>query len=218
MKPITMKHCLLLSCVWLALATTSSPAQITATNQPVAGNSNSLSNAVIFIIRHAEKTETGMELTPAGVERANAYTNYFRSFALDSKPLRLDCLIATADSKNSQRCRLTLEPLSKSLGLPLDTRYKNKESTNLVAELQSRPHGSQILICWHHEQIPVLIQALGADPATLLPDGKWPDDVFSWVIQLRYDSQGRLIPGASKRLSENLMPGDAALAGIAPPK
>jgi hypothetical protein len=218
MRPITANHRLLLGCAWLALTATPSPAQIAATNPPAAGISNALSNAVIFIIRHAEKPETGMELTPAGIERANAYTNFFRSFTLDSKPLKLDCLIATADSKNSQRPRLTLEPLSKSLGLPLDTHYKNKESTNLVAELQSRPHGGQILICWHHEQIPALIQALGADPAALLPDGKWPDAVFSWVIQLRYDSQGRLIPGESKRLSENLMPGDAALAEIAPPK
>ena len=121
--------------------------------------------------------------------------------------------MAAADSSNSHRPRLTLEPLSQSLGLPLDIRYKNKESDQLAAELQSRPHGRHILICWHHGQIPALLQALGADPAKLLPGGKWPDDVFSWVIQLRYDEQGRLIFGETKRVSENLLPGDAAQAG-----
>jgi hypothetical protein len=134
------------------------------------------------------------------VQRADAYTNYFRNLTVDAKPLKLDCLIATADSKNSHRPRLTLEPLGKTLGLPLDLRFKNKESEQLALELQTRPHGKQIIICWHHDQIPVLIRALGADPAKLLPDGKWPDDVFSWVMQLRQD----------------LMPGDAAFARITP--
>ena len=194
----------------LALLTTTAPAQTPATNTSALNHANVLSNAVILIIRHAEKPEIGTELTPAGVQRADAYTNYFRSLLVDAKPLHLDCLIATADSNNSHRPRLTLEPLSKSLGLPLDTRYKNKESAQLAAELQARPHGRQILICWHHEQIPVLIQALGADPDKLLPGGKWPDAVFSWVIQLHYDQDGRLMPGESKRITESLMPGDAA--------
>jgi hypothetical protein len=211
----------LICCAWLALAVTTSPAQSSATNAPAVRDPNALRNVVILIIRHAEKPETGMELTPAGAQRANAYTNYFRHFMVDSRPLNLDCLIATADSNNSHRPRLTLEPLSKSLGLPLDTRYKNKESTQLAAELQARPHGRQILICWHHEQIPVLIQALGADPAKLLPGGKWPDNVFSWVIQLHYDPDGRLMPAETKRILENLMPGDAVQAApleIEPPK
>jgi hypothetical protein len=211
----------LLCCACVALAVTACLAQPPATNTPAVKDSNALRNVVILIIRHAEKPETGLELTAAGAQRADAYTNYFRSLIVDSKPLSLDCLIATADSKNSHRPRLTLEPLSRSLGLPLDTRYKNKESDQLAAELQARPHGRQILICWHHEQIPALIQALGADPAKLLPEGKWPDGVFSWVIQLHYDQAGRLMPGETKRIIENLLPGDAARAapaGIQPLK
>jgi broad specificity phosphatase PhoE len=208
--------CFLLCCAWLALLTKTAPAQTPATNTPALNNTNALSNVVILIIRHAEKPETGMELTPAGVQRADAYTNYFRNLTVDAKPLKLDCLIATADSKNSHRPRLTLEPLGKTLGLPLDLRFKNKESEQLALELQTRPHGKQILICWHHDQIPVLIRALGADPAKLLPEGKWPDDVFSWVMQLRYDQDGRLLPGETKRFSQDLMPGDAAFARITP--
>jgi hypothetical protein len=204
----------LLGCAGMALAGAASLAQApaTATNAPAVKESNALRNVVILIVRHAEKPESGMELSPAGLQRADAYTNYFRSFMVDSKPLSLDCLIATADSNNSHRPRLTLEPLSKSLGLPLDTRYRNTESGQLAAELQTRPHGRQILICWHHGQIPALLQALGADPAKLLPGGQWPDAVFSWVIQLHYDQEGRLMPGETKRIPENLMPGDAAQA------
>jgi broad specificity phosphatase PhoE len=201
-----------LCCAWLALAVTASLAQTPATNAPAVKDPGALRNVLILIVRHAEKPETGMELTPAGVQRAAAYTNYFRNFTVDSKPLRLDTLFAAADSNNSHRPRLTLEPLSQALGLPLDLRFKAAAPGELAAELRARSHGRQILICWHHGQIPALLQALGADPAKLLPGGKWPDDVFSWVIQLRYDQEGLLIPAETKRISQNLLPCDAALA------
>jgi hypothetical protein len=196
-------------CAWMILAATACLAQTPASPAPAAKEPNALRNVVILIVRHAEKPESGMELTPAGAQRAEAYTNYFRKFAVDSKPLHLDCLIAAADSKNSHRSRLTLEPLSKSLGLPLDLRYADNQAAELAGELRARPHGQQILIAWHHGQIPTLIEGLGGDPARLLPGGKWPDEVYSWVIQLRYDAEGRLIPGETKCIHENLMPGDA---------
>jgi hypothetical protein len=210
------KRRFLLCCAWLALAGTAAPAQPPATNAAAAKNPDALRDVVLLVIRHAEKPETGMELAPAGVERANAYTNYFKNFTVDSKPLKLDCLFAAADSKNSHRPRLTLEPLGKSLGLALDLRFKDKEPHALAGELQSTPHGRQILICWHHGQIPALLAALGADPARLLPGGKWPDDVFNWVIQLRYDQNGTLLPGETKVIHENLLPGDAAQQPAAP--
>ena len=206
---MTTKKRFLPCCAWLALAATICLAQTPAATRPAAQDTNALRNAVILIVRHAEKPESGVELTPAGAARAGAYTNYFRKFAVDSKPLRLDCLIAAADSKNSHRSRLTLEPLSKSLGLPLDLRYADKQAGELAGELRARPHGQQILIAWHHGEIPALIEGLGGDPAKLLPGGKWPDDVFSWVIQLRYDAEGRLMAGETKCIHENLMAWDA---------
>jgi hypothetical protein len=63
------------------------------------------------------------------------------------------------------------------------------------------------LICWHHGTIPQLLRALGADPKRLLPNGKWPDDVFGWLIQLRYDENGHLFE--SKRINENLSSDDS---------
>jgi hypothetical protein len=69
------------------------------------------------------------------------------------------------------------------------------------------------LICWHHGNIPQLLRALGADPNTLLHKGKWPNDVYDWLIQLRYDENGHLLD--SKRINENLSSdesGDHAVA------
>jgi hypothetical protein len=198
----------------MALMGMTALAQTTATNAPVPKDPGELRNTVIFIVRHAEKPETGMELTAAGTNRANAYTNYFRTLAFEGKPLHLDSIFAASDSKNSHRPRLTLEPVSKSLGVPLDLRFKDKDPASLVDELRAKPHGKQILICWHHGAIPELLQNFGADPAKLLPGGKWPEQVFSWVIQLRYDQDGHLVPAETKCMSEDLMPGDTDAAKL----
>ena len=168
-----------------------------------------LRNSVVLIIRHAEKPATGSDLTPAGFQRARAYVDYFKNFKVGSEPAGLDWLFAAADSKSSHRPRLTLEPLSDALGRPLDLRFKAKQAEELAQEMKSQSHGKVVLICWHHGQIPNLIRALGGQAEELLPQGKWPDDVFNWVIELRYDEQGRIVPGQARRIRENLMPGDA---------
>ncbi len=165
-----------------------------------------LKDATVLIIRHAEKPESGNGLTPAGEERAKAYVNYFKNLTLDGQPVKLDCIFAAADSKNSQRPRLTIEPTSKALGLTIDNQYAAKDFKGLAQELASKSHGKKILVAWHHGDIPGLLTALGADPNEVLPKGKWPDDVFGWMIELRYDSNGHLV--AARRIEEKLMPDD----------
>lgn len=175
-------------------------------SEPPAQNSTALTNAVILVIRHAEKPDEGYGLSAAGEARANAYVNYFKNFKIDGQPLKLDCLFAADDSKESHRPRLTIEPSGKALGLAIDTRFKDKDFQGLADEIRSKPHGKAILIAWHHGQIPALLRALGADPKQVIPNGKWPDDVFGWLIQLRYDSAGNLIE--TKRINEHLLPND----------
>lgn len=169
--------------------------------------SSGLKDAVVLIIRHAEKPESGPDLSPAGYQRAAAYAKYFNDFQVEGKPLKLDSLFAAKDSKNSRRPRQTLEPLSRALHLPLNTSFKDKTPELLADELKSSPHGKGILICWHHGKIPELIRGLGADPAALLPGGKWPIGEFAWVIELRYDGEGRLLPAQCRRIEEQIMAG-----------
>jgi hypothetical protein len=171
------------------------------------GAGSGLENAVILVIRHGEKPDKGGDLSKAGKERAKAYVNYFEHFTVASNPLQLNYLFSTADSKDSRRTRLTIEPLSKAIGLAIDSRFQYTDIQGLVGAIQSKPPGKQYLICWHHGEIPQLVSALGADANSLFPKGKWPDAVFDWVIQLRYDANGHLLD--AKRISENLMPGDS---------
>jgi hypothetical protein len=176
-------------------------AQNTATNYY-----SSLANTTILIIRHAEKPATGYDLTTNGYKRADAYVGYFTNFTVNAKPIKLDYLFAATDSKGSHRPRLTLEPLCKATGLKIDTTFKSKDFKDLVDAIHSKTYGENILICWHHEAIPQLAQALGADLQQVFPDGKWPDDVYGWVIQLRFGPDGQLLD--AKRINENLMPDD----------
>jgi hypothetical protein len=172
------------------------------------GEANPLSDATILIIRHAEKPAAGLGLDPEGQARAEAYVRYFQNFRVGPEVLRFDYLVAADDSEHSQRSRLTLEPLARAIGLKPDLRFQAKRPQDLAEELRSRAHGKNILICWHHREIPDLLRALGADPERLLPHGEWPAQQFGWVLQLRYDHEGRLIQGKTRRIKEHLMPGD----------
>jgi hypothetical protein len=169
---------------------------------------NGLRGATILIIRHAEKPVNGSGLSTEGQARAQAYVDYFRSLRLDSHPVQLDYLVAADDSEHSSRSRLTLEPLARSIGLKPDLRFQSKRPQDLVRELKARSHGKVILVCWHHGEIPELLRELGADPNRLLPEGEWPPEQFGWMLRLRYDDEGRLIRGQTKRIKEHLMPDD----------
>lgn len=164
-----------------------------------------LAGATVLIVRHGEKPDNGAGLSPAGEARAKAYVRYFQPLSLDDgTSFHPDTLVATADSANSMRERLTLAPLAEALKLPIDQRFADNDVKPLVKALSSERHGKSILIAWHHGELAKLIKAFGADPKALLPHGKWPDDVFDWVVVLRFDQAGRLIPGSAHIMSEKL--------------
>lgn len=168
----------------------------------VAKDRTGLADATVVIVRHGEKPDEGPGLSPQGEARAKAYVGYFEHLSLDGTPFRPDTLVASADSKNSARERLTLEPLAQALGLPIDQRFADKDVKQLAHALAGEGYGKSVLIAWHHGELAKLIEALGADPAKLLPDGRWPDDVFNWVVVLRYDHQGKLIADSPRLLHE----------------
>jgi len=166
-------------------------------------------NSVVLIIRHAEDPANGHGLSPRGKERAEAYENYFQNFTVDGKRREPEAVLVAADSKQSHRPRLTVEPLAKAAKLSIDNRFANKQPADLAAELRANYQGKVILVCWHHGQIPALLRALGAAPETLLPNGKWPRDVYDWVIMVSFDENGHVIPESTKRIAEHVLQGDS---------
>jgi hypothetical protein len=163
---------------------------------------SSLANATVLIIRHAEKPASGPGLSPAGEARANAYAGYFERFTLDGAPVRIDELVATADSDESRREKLTLEPLSLLTGLPIQQPFEDSDVKDLVGWLGQGPPDRNILIAWHHGKVPMLLASLGLDPASILPGGRWPADVFNWLVMLRFDRNGKVMPSHCRLVRE----------------
>jgi hypothetical protein len=162
-----------------------------------------MAGVTVLIIRHAEKSASGPDLSPAGSSRAAAYARYFNPFnAAPDRSFAPDMLIASTDTTKSDRPELTLKPLSAAIGVPIDTHFANHDVKDLAQTLRSTAHGKHILIAWHHGHIAKLIHALGGSPSMVLPDGKWPETVYDWVVELSYDGDGRLM--AERKITENL--------------
>ena len=153
---------------------------------------NQLANTTILIIRHSEKPTSGRVLNQQGRTRAHAYAHYFAPFQHAAQSFTIDTLIAGADSKRSIRPHLTLEPLSRATGIPIDASHSTNDTPALAKFLRKSNRGKAILICWRHNQIPILLTALGADISQLLPESKWPAGTYDWVILLRYEARGEL--------------------------
>lgn len=183
----------------LALLAVCVPCLASAPAQPA---ENYLANNIVLIVRHAEKPAEGNGLTPMGEARAQLYAKYFRPFQEDGLSISVDCLYAGADSKNSIRPRLTLEPLSKATGLPLHLNVGTKDPEALVHELKTEAHLQHPLIAWRHGEIPALLTAFGVAPEKVIPNGKWPDDVFDWVIVITTGADGQ--PVSAKLVHESL--------------
>lgn len=166
-------------------------------------------DGVVLIIRHAEDADSGPGISPRGEERAQAYKNYFLNFSVDSKRLEPSVIFAAKGSQKSHRPRLTVEPFANAANLKIDTRFGNNDSAELAADVRANDQGKVILICWRHKNIPALLRSLGAEPKKFLPDGKWPGSIYNWVILLKFDPDGHLIPSNSRQIDEHLIPGDS---------
>ena len=160
--------------------------------------------ATILLIRHGEKPETGIHLSPEGVARSKAIPQLFGGAGAPAphnlpKP---DFLFATKAGKNSDREVDTILPLSEAMKMPISHEVADKDFATLARELLSGKYaGKVVLVCWHHGSIPEFAEALGAKA----PYEKWPDTQFDRVWRIGYkDGKATLTD-----LPEGLLAGDS---------
>lgn len=145
--------------------------------------------AQVIVIRHGEKPrdKNAKHLAEAGVERAARLVDYLKQNPELSKLGPPAALIAARQTKEGggQRTSETLEPLARDLKLAIQTPYQSDRSDKLAALVRTskRYDGKVVLICWTHERMPELIEALGIHPAP----AKVPDDAYDLVYLIRYD-------------------------------
>ncbi|HTW95841.1 MAG TPA: histidine phosphatase family protein [Tepidisphaeraceae bacterium] len=154
----------------------------------------------IYILRHGEKPdgEKDPNLSPQGYERARSLAKVIPEHFCTP-----DFIFATAPSKHSARPLETIEPLAQSLHMSVIDPYPDADFGKLAHALLTEPQyrGKTIVICWHHEEIPSLARALGAESAPR----KWKSDVFDRMWVLTY-SHGQVV---FQDLPQKALPGDS---------
>lgn len=175
-------------CCVLAFAAQSKPIALRSADQqqgPIDGT--------LVLMRHAEKPADGVGLAPEGSQRAKAIAVWLSGALAPMGIHGIDEIAASSDTKHSQRPRLTAEPLAQSLGLRIDQPFADAQTDQMADWLRARPSGSVNVVVWHHGELPRLLAALGADPARIFGDDRWPETIYDKAIVLRYDSTGRLL-------------------------
>jgi hypothetical protein len=168
--------------------------------EPVIAQDVSTVPKIIYIIRHAEKPDSGTDpnLSPTGFKRADALATAFpKNFCVP------DFLFATAPSKHSNRPMETITPLAKAIHEKILDPFADADAAALAHELLtgSAYSGKSILICWHHGHIPALAKALGATGAP----PAWNPDVFDKVWVLTFED-GHV---QFHQMPEMALPGDS---------
>jgi hypothetical protein len=145
----------------------------------------------ILIMRNAEKRGDPRDpgLSSAGKKRAKKRATFIPSHF--GAP---DFIFAAASSVYSSQAYKTVEPLARTLGIPIDATIDSCDYAVLADQLlkEKKYQGSRVLVCWDSSEIPLLLAALS-------PEGSyasvWDEKVFNLIIDLNLDdsaSRGRV--------------------------
>ena len=163
----------------------------------------------ILIIRHAEKPDPGgmivgvdaagaedsKSLTPRGWQRAGAWTELFVPSLVAERPVPSPTAIfasapstkeeaeAGAGGSKSKRPLETISGLAAKLGIAVNLRFSKGQEAALATAI-SVVQGV-VLVCWQHEDIATIAQAL--QPTAAIPN-VWPGDRFN--VMFRFDRLG----------------------------
>lgn len=136
----------------------------------------------IYIIRHAEKTPAGGELSEIGWQRARYIASLWSGSSRFMRPKSL-----FANGRRALNSRQTLEPLSKLIGVPYnDTYHRRDNPTAAAAILKSE---SPTLVAWEHKMIYNLTALLSNEEAlSSLPPGPWAREEFDMIVIITLSS------------------------------
>ncbi|TVY28757.1 hypothetical protein LHYA1_G002205 [Lachnellula hyalina] len=129
----------------------------------------------VYLIRHGEKPEDDKEhgLSPQGLERAQCLRNVFGT----SSGYYIDYIIAERPKSDGSRNRplMTVQPLADDLGITVDT-FCQRDDFSCVAKLvfdHDKFRSGNVLICWEHDALTDIVEALGDNDAPTYPDASF---------------------------------------------
>lgn len=162
----------------------------------------------VILIRHAEKPLIGIHLDQRGDQRAQALVSFFETDPQVTRfgtPIAIYAMAPKIDGDSSVRSIETMTPLAKSLNLKLHTEFTKKQIDALTNDILSNPafDGHMVLVCWEHNMIPLIAQALGSKDAPSDWDGPFVFD-RAWMIDFK---DGRA--SSFSDLPQHVLPGDS---------
>lgn len=145
--------------------------------------------AQVILLRHAEKPadESDRQLSEKGRMRAEALAGWITNTpAVTAKGLPAAIFASKPSVRGrSERASETVQPMARRLNLPLRTPFRPADYQSLAEHILSDPEFDDkvIVICWVHEYMAELAQALGVNPKPK----EWDDDVYdrAWLISYR---------------------------------
>lgn len=186
--------------IWLTLLL--ALAAMTALSQP----------AQVVVIRHAEKPANVEDdhLSAEGRARAKALVKFFTT---NKKVLSFGTpavFYANHATKHGhgQRSYETLEPTAEHYKLQIETPYESEAYEKIAQHILKNPAlaGKTVVICWTHEYLPVLANALGVEP---MP-AKWKDSVFDKAYLITYRKTKKPV---FEIINQGVLPGDTKYKG-----
>lgn len=142
----------------------------------------------IVLIRHAEEPSDNQDphLSKQGRVRADHFVEFMTH---DPEMIRLGAPVAIyatemTNDGNGVRTQETVAPLAKVLNLDVKTPFHAKDYDKLATLILSDHalSGKTVVVCWNHEYIPQLAQALGITGAP----SKWKNKVYDEVYVISY--------------------------------
>ncbi|MFB7464837.1 hypothetical protein ACFCZ1_15290 [Streptomyces sp. NPDC056224] len=180
---------------------------------PAAGAQPVPKDALVMVIRHAEKPyagDTGRDeegeddpgsLAGRGWRRADELPRLFPPAKGSSLPRPAAVFAAGGKVAAPARCKQTVAALATALRTPVRADIAVGAEPALAQAVLAGPVPA--LVCWEHTGIPRLVRALGADEVPGVP-ATWPDR-HDLVWQFTR-SRGRW---SFRELPQHLLPGDA---------
>jgi len=155
------------------------------------------SSPILYLIRHGEKPpkeadgEDAPGLSAAGINRAQGLVQVFSR----NSPYNIGYIIAQQPKKHQKEDRpaLTVTPLAESLkqyGVPFNTTISRDDVDQVADAVQNYVNGTgdfqgqgNVLICWEHQTLQRIAQAIGVADAP-----EYPGDRFDqiWTLKAPY--------------------------------
>ena len=158
----------------------------------------------IVILRHGEKTSDlkDQNLSVRGYERAAALSVLLSHGYKDIVAI---CAAGIGPGSPSERPSETIAPLAAKLNLVPVESYPKDQWSGAVQQIQQTDYtNGTVVLCWVHDEIPDIANALGAG---MHP---WPDGRYDVLWVLDYSS-GSCVWNQKAQL---LMYGDTELAAV----